>query len=1074
MPKPSIDKYPIGDYWPFTHMQAWNIRKYAAFLKEFSKMEGKPYNSSTKIEFMHSLTASGFYDPSRELTDDELGGKWDKYVSLIYYLGLGRTDRRRFELSEVAKHFFVEQNDINGLLKEQMLKFQYPHGSLKAKEINDLKAHGKKILPFVFIIQIMRALGKNGLEQAYISKGELLSIVEKAKSNEELPEVLSIILENRSRGTTYEFSKIPSKVLDIGRLFSFFAGTGVLEFDAEDEIRTVYIESQEQIDEIDRILSKDFRFFDFKDREEWIEYYQGLSNNSVGTSNTVLATENVDLLTDSKGGHKEMLEKMLSGSHGEDHLSSLNLLQIAPPNKIKIPNILANISEKRWLLPYFQRYFDWDKNKVKNFLESIFRGYYVGTLLLWNVSNKEPEFETMPIRGCENGNSSGRIDSIILDGQQRITSLYYAIRAPDLSLKKEVKRLYFYINFTKLLSQRRSEDIIEFHGDRFKEEDLYRQFLFPFYELENYENWTDAFEDYLNELDKERTNEIRNLMRIIRKRLSYMVNSFEIPYVSLPDSTTLTEVADIFERINTMGKPLSTFDLLIARLSKSGIKLKDLWEKTLNRHTKIKDYYKAEISGVNSVEKLPIYVIQAMLLAYGKTGECKRENQLNIYQDIFESNSRLNFEKVWNEMAGFVDKAISKLSNLRDGYGVNTLKTLPYDSTIPILAALTREIEIEQTKKASCYAKLDIWYWSVVFSDAYSQAVDTTMSSDYKEMIVWFYDDAQIPKTVREARKEFSILNLRDLRTRTNAKYKGVLAILTMNGSKDFNSGQTLENNRTNDTHHLFPKSVFKKGKIVYSVLNQCWMSPETNRKIINWKKPKVYVKEFIKEKYDGDEKKFIEILKTHLISEEAYGFLASDDFEGFINEREKTVRLKIAALLGLSATDAQEKPLITPDTPFSNELMIRRTIESCRDFLYWVDKYFSRKGLEYLADSLVKDKIRSIKILMDGTPLLIKETGKMKEDLRNDFRKFTEEMKNRGIICELRVIVDSKVRRNIHDRWIITKDNKFNLPSPDTIARGQYSEISETSSNIPFDLWWGNSLDIIQGWDEIKKIYQK
>jgi uncharacterized protein with ParB-like and HNH nuclease domain len=56
---------------------------------------------------------------------------------------------------------------------------------------------------------------------------------------------------------------------------------------------------------------------------------------------------------------------------------------------------------------------------------------------------------------------------------------------------------------------------------------------------------------------------------------------FEIPYIILPTSMELSQVTDIFERINTMGKQLDAFDLLIARLSNYDIDLRQLWDELL-------------------------------------------------------------------------------------------------------------------------------------------------------------------------------------------------------------------------------------------------------------------------------------------------------------------------------------------------------------------------------------------------------------------------------------------------------------------------------------------------------------
>jgi hypothetical protein len=75
----------------------------------------------------------------------------------------------------------------------------------------------------------------------------------------------------------------------------------------------------------------------------------------------------------------------------------------------------------------------------------------------------------------------------------------------------------------------------------------------------------------------------------------------------------------------------------------------------------------------------------------------------------------------------------------------------------------------------------------------------------------------------------------------------------------------------------------------------------------------------------------------------------------------------------------------------------------------------------------------------------------------------------NYQIVSELRVMVDSKLK-SVHDRWIISKNTCFNLPSTDTISRGQYSEINSTTNRPPFDEWWIDRTDIIEGWNQLQE----
>ena len=140
--------------------------------------------------------------------------------------------------------------------------------------------------------------------------------------------------------------------------------------------------------------------------------------------------------------------------------------------------------------------------------------------------------------------------------------------------------------------------------------------------------------------------------------------------------------------------------------------------------------------------------------------------------------------------------------------------------------------------------------------------------------------------------------------------------------------------------------------------------------------------------------------------------------------------------------------------------------IKECVGYIYWVDKYFSRKGLELLEESIDIGNVKEIKIIMSAE--------KADETFRKIFKDFKEQMNNEGISCELRVIVDNDLKSSIHDRWLISKNKCFNIPSPDIIARGQYSEIKVTENKPPFEEWWKRSKDIITEWNQIQEIINK
>jgi hypothetical protein len=756
----------------------------------------------------------------------------------------------------------------------------------------------------------------------------------------------------------------------------------------------------------------------------------------------------------------ETIQKILESVNYDGFFQSIdfdNFRRFEPhllrnPERVKIRDIIQFCDEGKWRLPNFQRYFDWKQKDIRDLLESIFRDYYVGSFLMWDMDN-EPPLSINPILGAKPSEDS-RTQSIILDGQQRMTSLYYAIKSPSISTRRIRKPVYYYIDFNTFFSDtNREKDYVIALDKKLEDEESFNSLYFPFYELEKYDDWIERLEKFILTKTSE-SEKFHKMRRIIEKKVKHIYDGFEIPYISLPTTMGLPEVTDIFEQINTKGKTLSVFDLLVAKLSSYDIQLKTLWDESIRNFENIKNY--------KSMEKLPIYILQSISLFYHKTNSCKKEDILKIHENIFGS-SELSFDEVWEEFATYTDLAIQKLENLRDGFGIRDKGSLPYAPTIPILASLLKEID-DKTNKVECNSKLDIWYWSSIFGESFSAAVDSQLTTDFREMRKWFISD-DIPRIVERVRREYkTTTNLRGVQSTSNAIFRGMLSLIALKGAIDFNTNRSLENARTNDKHHIFPKAPFKNPQI-NTILNQTWLSAETNRKIVGAKKPSKYIQEFIDDKYDGDTSKFKDVLLTHFINDAAFDSMMQDDFNGFIREREKILMTEIGNRIGIT-DNIQNETMLRPDREFDNELLVEDTFKKCDEYVDWVDGYFRQKGFTWISRYLPNDKVKQVRIL----------TGKdtVNDELRDRFKALKSQLGHNDVKCEMRVITDNKIKRNIHGRWIVTKNNCFSFQSVDTVSRGSYDEIRDGAAVPPFDEWWDGSLDIINDWNKIKETIEE
>jgi hypothetical protein len=158
--------------------------------------------------------------------------------------------------------------------------------------------------------------------------------------------------------------------------------------------------------------------------------------------------------------------------------------------------------------------------------------------------------------------------------------------------------------------------------------------------------------------------------------------------------------------------------------------------------------------------------------------------------------------------------------------------------------------------------------------------------------------------------------------------------------------------------------------------------------------------------------------------------------------------------------TEPSKSLYLSPEKPYTNILHFRQVLQNCEGHIWWFDKHFEAKGLVPLSEVVDGSKINEIKILSG--------ISHINEKIRNDFKRFKQEMSIRGIRSEFRIILDKKTFHDHHDRWLISENVTYNIPPVNTIYKGQHSEINITPNSIPFQEWWESAKDIISDWNTI------
>jgi uncharacterized protein with ParB-like and HNH nuclease domain len=130
------------------------------------------------------------------------------------------------------------------------------------------------------------------------------------------------------------------------------------------------------------------------------------------------------------------------------------------PDKRRIVGLVEQAYEGKVCLPNFQRDFVWTREEVADLVRSIVRGYFIGSLLLLRCDPVNPPFAPVFLRGAEPAYRDARPEPLVLDGQQRLSSLIYALTAPDLSLKDSSQRRWFFVDLDVLLAEPDSDEVV--------------------------------------------------------------------------------------------------------------------------------------------------------------------------------------------------------------------------------------------------------------------------------------------------------------------------------------------------------------------------------------------------------------------------------------------------------------------------------------------------------------------------------------------------------------------------------------------------------------------------------------
>jgi hypothetical protein len=479
---------------------------------------------------------------------------------------------------------------------------------------------------------------------------------------------------------------------------------------------------------------------------------------------------------------------------------------------ISIKNILRRVIEGELRVPAFQRNFVWNPDRVQFLMDSLYKGYPIGTILVWRTREKLEHDRKLGAFNLPNPKKDYPID-YILDGQQRITSIFSAFQT-ELSPEEneEVKWLDIYFDLDA------KEDVQNSQFIALKPEDVEPRHI-PLKLIFDYKEFGRFVHNYP---DPSRVDEIYALQaNFIDKQIN----------IDIVETEEHSKIAIIFERVNRGGVPLDTYQLLSAWTWSGEFDLRSKFEELgaeLDEH----DY--------NDLVDDPDLLLKCCAAVLRDDASAK-------------SVVELDGTEVRNGFEGFTNALLGAIDFLKRDCGVQSFKNIPYKSMlIPLSRCFYTADNRSFHPNAIQRAALVKWFWHSCFSRRYSNSVDNAISQDIKAMVKLIAGDCNpLSSRTIDIPASFFIDNSFNI---GSVNTKIFILLLAHQGPLSLISGakvdldKVLSNCNRNEFHHIFPKNYLKTKlgildkSVQFNLANFTFLSRTDNRSIKDTA-PNEYVK---------------------------------------------------------------------------------------------------------------------------------------------------------------------------------------------------------------------------------------
>ena len=585
-------------------------------------------------------------------------------------------------------------------------------------------------------------------------------------------------------------------------------------------------------------------------------------------------------------------------------------INIAPKSlDTELSELMREVSSGKEQLPEFQRGWTWDNDRIRGIIASLSQGYPMGAIMRLEYGNENVRFKYRTIEGVTVTGVTPEF--LILDGQQRLTSMYRATCCKEpvettTEKGKEIKR-YYYLDIKKCLdeSEDRVDAVIAVPNDRKIKTNFDRDVvldlstrelefeheMFPIniiFDSNAREDWADGYKEY-HEYDKAFMEKYKQF----RTQVIDTIVGYKLPVITLGKETPREAVCMVFENVNTGGVPLTVFELVTATFATYDFDLRKDWIECRDKIRGKGETLNTDVmEGVDETSFLTAITLYTTYLS-DKMTTCKKKDVLALNFEDYKKNRDILLE-------GY--KMARKF--LFQQY-VFRKRDLPYTTQLIPLSAICAVIGTATFNLPSTQKILAKWFWCGIMGEMYGGANETRYATDIEDVVAEIQGKESQNRTINAA--YFSATRLLSLQTRNSAAYKGIMALVYREQCRDFMQGITMDivksMDESPDIHHIFPEAYCKKmglDKTKWnSIVNKTPLLPASNRQI-GGDAPSVYSGNIMK-KAEIDEAELRFRIESHLIN---YDYLIADDFDHYFIARAKAILKVIEAAMGKTIAD--------------------------------------------------------------------------------------------------------------------------------------------------------------------------